>query len=176
MPRTVSDCYSPLGLKNASLCILQSQVFKSSLLECHYKNWGTRCKNIRALDICRSSPLGDTGTVSLLVRQGRAQGWHVSTGYGKVEGECKNGAHQCLHPWRPAGLFPSSWCFTNSKWIFFTYSLGTFQTTVFALGPGSRWVLQEQSQFATEPEVLWMQTLLVFKGRYFEGLSLRYRS
>lgn len=71
----------------------------------------------------------------------------------------------------PASSCSSRRCFKTSKWISFTYDLGTSQMAAFVLSP--RWMsqcvspLRAESPFPISLMFSWMQTLLAFKDKPF---------
>lgn len=100
-------------------------------------------------DMCRSSLPGDTGTLcakeessKMLPSEKRKKKRMVPAGWSSATGGREDGAHQPPVPESsPAGCCPSDHCFKISKWLSFRESLGTFQGTASAEGPGvSGWV------------------------------------
>ena len=144
-PRTVSDCYIPMGSRNTSSPGLQSQALKGYPLGCCCKNWDTWYKNKnknRLWDIYKSS--WNTGMWSM------------------AEGKHKDGTHQFLCPSRRH--------FTISKSVSFLCSLGNFQTAVTWSKKVCTHTLPEHSPV---PALGLVEASVVLKARSFAALSLR---
>lgn len=97
---------------------------------------------------------------------------------GNVERERRYGSSQLLHPWRVSIDFcPSGRSFEVSKWIYFTYDLGSFHTVTSVLGRGVTLPFKSRIPVSYSPVLLLDVSPVGFQSQAFwELVSLPCRS